>query len=139
MGSPVAGVDKEDNDTKIEGAHMMNRMRARGSVFSAVGTKDGEHNRITMAKQWMIDPAQVRAVADAYRVMNKMRPLHDKYPQHVRPDSFSVKVELNVWSKQAMLLGRKRRSESFDRGDEDNPAEMPLTRNPRRLPLPLYR
>ncbi len=35
--------------------------------------------------------------------------MHIDYPEHIYPDSLGVKVELNVWSKRAMLLGEERR------------------------------
>jgi pentatricopeptide repeat protein len=90
---------------------------------------NNSNNRVTLTKRRAIDPAHVQAVADAYRVMNKMKRLHTDYPNFIRPDSLSVKAELNVWSKRAMLLGGRNRKETFDRGggcindDDDDPCE----------------
>ncbi len=67
-------------------------------------TSWGDDDRVALAKRRAIDySARVQAVADATRAMNKMRRMHIDYPEHIYPDSLGVKVELNVWSKRAML------------------------------------
>ena len=95
-------VDDEDDDNDDHDRH--------GS------TSWGDDDRVALAKRRAIDySARVRAVADATRAMNKMRRMHIDYPEHIYPDSLGVKVELNVWSKRAMLLGEeRRRRDSFD-------------------------
>ena len=77
-------------------------------------TGGGDDNRVTLAKRRGIDTAHFRAVADATRVMKKMRRLHVEYPKHIYPDSLSVKAELNILSKRAMLLGDGRRGDTLD-------------------------
>ncbi len=79
-------------------------------------TSWGDNDCVALAKRRAIHySAPVRAVADATRAMNKMRRMHIDYPEHIYPDSLGVKVELNVWSKRAMLLGEeRRRRDSFD-------------------------
>ena len=102
---------------------------AGGAVSSAATTidvvDDYDNNRVTLAKRRaVVDPAIVRAVADAGRVMRKMKHLHATYPECIFPDSLSVKAELNVWSKRAALLlllggeggGRMKRNDASERG-----------------------
>ncbi len=66
----------------------------------------------TLAKHFTINASYVHAVADATRVMKKMVWLQSEFPDHIYLDSLSVKAELNVWSKRAILLGKNQRPNS---------------------------
>ena len=63
----------------------------------------------TLAKHFTINASFVRAVADATRVMKKMIRLQSEFPEYISSDSLSVKAELNVWAKRAILLGKNQR------------------------------
>jgi len=94
-------------------------------------------------KHHAVNSSYVRAVADASRAMNKMRRLqqqqeHPNNNHRLRPDSLSVKAELNVWAKRATILagGKTWRSGGSGHGlargaprrgddrDDDDPREM---------------
>ena len=60
----------------------------------------------TALKHSAINSSYVRALADATRVVKKMKHTQSTYPEQVVPDTLSTKAELNVWSKRAILLGR---------------------------------
>lgn len=68
----------------------------------------------TLAKHFTINASYVHAVADATRVMKKMMRLQSEFPDYISSDSLSVKAELNVWSKRAILLGKNQRSKGCD-------------------------
>lgn len=61
-------------------------------------------NDAMLPKHLIANASYVRALADATRVMNKMKRLHTTYPDEVPPDSLSILTELTVWSKRAILL-----------------------------------
>ena len=57
-------------------------------------------------KHSIINSSYVRALADATRVMKKMKHTQSTYHGQVTPDTLSTKAELNVWSKRAILVGK---------------------------------
>ena len=61
-------------------------------------------NDAMLPKHLIANASYVRALADATRVMNKMKRLHTTYPDEVPPDTLSILTELTVWSKRAILL-----------------------------------
>lgn len=60
----------------------------------------------TALKHSVINTSYIRALADATRVMKKMKHTQSTYHAQVAPDTLSIKAELNVWAKRAILLGR---------------------------------
>ena len=68
------------------------------------GESNGITNDATLSKHFIANASYVRALADASRVMNKMKKLHSTYPDQISPDTLSIITEMNVWSKRAILL-----------------------------------
>lgn len=67
--------------------------------------KDDQRHYATLSKHYTKNPHYIKAVVDATRIMKKMRDMQETFPEHVSPDSLSIKSELNVWSKRSMILG----------------------------------
>ena len=75
-----------------------------GSNELVHGDSYGFTNDATLPKHFIANASYVRALADAKRVMKKMKHLHSTYPNQISPDTLSIVTELNVWSKRAILL-----------------------------------
>ncbi|KAL3788273.1 hypothetical protein HJC23_011905 [Cyclotella cryptica] len=69
-----------------------------------VGENEQRHYA-TLSKHYTKNPRYIKAVVDATRVVKKMRELQVNFPDHISPDTLSIKSELNVWSKRSMTLG----------------------------------
>lgn len=78
-----------------------------GSADTIILPDLGSHAKL--AKHFTINASFVHAVADATRVMKKMIRLQSEFPDFISSDSLSVKAELNVWAKRAILLGKNQR------------------------------
>lgn len=61
-------------------------------------------NYARLSKHFAVTPSYVRAVADATRVMEKMKRVQSRYPGDICSDSLGVKTELNVWAKRRIVL-----------------------------------
>ena len=76
--------------------------------FGGFGGSDellhGDSSYATLPKHFIANSSYVRALADATRVMNKMKRLHSKYSDQLLPDTLSIVTELNIWSKRAIFL-----------------------------------
>ncbi len=84
-----------------------------GSNELVHGDSYGFTNDATLSKHFIANASYVRALADATRVMKKMKHLHSTYPDQVSPDTLSVVTELNVWSKRAILLNEIQTKDSL--------------------------
>ena len=67
--------------------------------------EDNQRHYATLSKHYTKNPHYIKAVVDATRIMKKMRELQTSFPDHISPDTLSIKSELNVWSKRSMILG----------------------------------
>ena len=65
--------------------------------------QENQRHYATLAKHYTKNASYLRAVVDATRVMKKMRRVQDSSSE-VKPDTLSIKSELNVWSKRSMVL-----------------------------------
>eukprot|EP00985_Skeletonema_marinoi_P007646 scaffold3384_cov122-Skeletonema_marinoi.AAC.4 len=72
--------------------------------FGGSNDNYGFRNDATLSKHFIANASYVRALADATRVMKKMKQLHSTNPDQLFPDTLSIVTELNVWSKRAILL-----------------------------------
>lgn len=77
------------------------------------GNSYGITNDATLSKHFIANASYVRALADATRVMKKMKQLHSTYPEQISPDTLSVVTEMNVWSKRAVLLNEIQSKDSL--------------------------
>jgi len=75
-----------------------------GSNELVHGDSYGFTNDATLPKHFIANASYVRALADATRVMKKMKHIHSTYPGQLSSDTLSIVTELNVWSKRAILL-----------------------------------
>lgn len=66
---------------------------------------DNQRHYATLSKHYTKHTNYINAVVDATRIMKKMRELHASFPDHIAPDTLSIKSELNVWSKRSLTLG----------------------------------
>lgn len=88
-------------------------MAASGSVnvdnmdrTLATAAVHDQYNFATLTKHFTINSSYVHAVVDATRVMQKMKRFQSEFPSKLSPDTLSIKAELNVWSKRAMIFAR---------------------------------
>jgi pentatricopeptide repeat protein len=75
-----------------------------GSNELVHGDSYGFTNDAALPKNLIANASYVRALADATRVIKKMKQLHATYPDQISPDTLSIVTELSVWSKRAILL-----------------------------------
>ncbi|KAL9188124.1 hypothetical protein ACHAXT_006502 [Thalassiosira profunda] len=73
------------------------------TVGDESGSNAAINDHATLAKHFAVTPSYVRAVVDASRVMRKMKRLQTDFPDVLSPDTLSVKAELNVWTKRAII------------------------------------
>ena len=78
-----------------------------GIVTEGLFATDGSDNQYARSsKHFTINPSYVRAVSDATRIMKQMKYLQTQHSKYIYPDTLSIKAELNIWSKRAILLGK---------------------------------
>jgi len=58
------------------------------------------------SKHFTITKSYIQSVINATRILKQMKLLHSQYPDYIYPDTLSIKAELNVWSKRAILVSR---------------------------------
>ncbi|KAL7537018.1 hypothetical protein ACHAXR_007541, partial [Thalassiosira sp. AJA248-18] len=75
-----------------------------------------QHNYATLTKHFATNSSYVRAVVDATRVMKKMKQLQSEFPNDLSSDTLSIKAELNIWSKRAIILGKNKKSSGSSGG-----------------------
>ena len=66
--------------------------------------EDNQRHYATLSKHYTTNPHYIKAVADATRVLNKMKGYHNQFEEFIMEDTLSVKAKLNVWSKRSMVL-----------------------------------
>ena len=73
---------------------------------STTTSSAGMSNIATLTKHFTINASYVQSVVDATRVLKKMKQLQGDFPEVLASDALSVKAELNVWAKRAIILGK---------------------------------
>ena len=91
-----------------------------GSNELVHGDTYGFTNDATLSKHFIANASYVRALADATRVMKKMKHLHSTYPDQLSPDTLSIVTEMNVWSKRAILLNEYSQSKDSVPGSKSS-------------------
>jgi len=69
-------------------------------------TLDDSNSYYRSSKHFTITPSYIQSVINATRILKQMKLLHSQYPEYIYPDTLSIKAELNVWSKRAILVSR---------------------------------
>ena len=97
-------------DTSYHGVGGVGSSSDDGSVSSSAGgavldsLDDNSYYR--SSKHFTITPSYIQSVINATRILKQMKILHSQYPQHIYSDTLSIKAELNVWSKRAIVVSR---------------------------------
>jgi len=92
-GIATATANRADDDNESGDTQIISTVRDHHQLPSA-----------TLTKHFTINSPYIRAVVDATRVMKKMKRLQSDRPDKLSPDTLSIKAELNVWSKRAIIL-----------------------------------
>jgi len=88
-----------DDPTTAHGSDGYNKLETLRSIHD-------QRNFATLAKHFTINSSYIRAVVDATRVMKKMKQLQSDFPDQLSSDALSLKAELNIWSKRAIILSK---------------------------------
>ena len=95
-----------------------------GSNELVHGDSYGFTNDATLSKHFIANASYVRALADATRVMKKMKHVQSTYPDQLSPDTLSIVTELNVWSKRAILLNEIQSKDSVTGSKSSNSSNL---------------
>ena len=99
------GAGVSSSSSLSDGAAVDDILNGVDSIMPGSGTFD-DNQYARSSKHFTINPSYVRAVSDATRIMKQMKFLQTKHPKYIYPDTLSIKAELNIWSKRAILLGK---------------------------------